>query len=69
MAKTYGLVSFGQIDGIRYTFYAELPGVELSRTWEWNPKTDTVSYEGNDKEGNRSRLPISARSSAAKAMP
>ena len=30
---------------------AELPGVELSRRWEWNPKTDTVSYEGKDKEG------------------
>src|SRR3954464_10393730 len=51
MAKTYGLDSFGQIEGIRYTFNAELPGVNLSRTWEWNPKTDTVSYQGKDKEG------------------
>ena len=44
MAKTYGLDSFGQIEGIRFTFDAELPGIKLSRTWEWNPKTDTVSY-------------------------
>src|SRR5271166_1174958 len=51
MAKTYGLDSFGQVEGIRYTFNAEFPGVKLSRTWEWNPKTDTVSYEGKDKEG------------------
>jgi len=51
MAKTYGLDSFGQIEAIRYTFNAEFPGVKLSRTWEWNPKTDTVSYEGKDKEG------------------
>jgi hypothetical protein len=51
MAKTYGLDSFGQIEGIRYTFNAERAGGELSRTWEWNPKTDTVSYEGKDKEG------------------
>jgi hypothetical protein len=51
MAKTYGLDSFGQIEGIRYTFNAEFPGVKLSRTWEWNPKTDTVSYGGKDKEG------------------
>jgi hypothetical protein len=51
MAKTYGLDSFGQIEGIRYSFIAELPGVELSRRWEWNPKTDTVSCEGKDKEG------------------
>jgi hypothetical protein len=51
MAKTYGLDSFGQIEGIRFTFNAELPGVKLARKWEWNPKTDAVSYEGKDKEG------------------
>ena len=51
MAKTYGLASFGEIGGIRYTFNAEFPGLKLSRSWEWNPKTDTVSYEGKDKEG------------------
>ena len=51
IAETYGLNSFGQIEGIRYTFNAEFPGVQLSRTWVWNPKTDTVSYEGKDKEG------------------
>src|SRR5437868_5317312 len=53
MAKTYGLDSFGQVEGIRYVFSAEFPGVKLSRSWEWNPKTDTVSYEGKDKEGRR----------------
>src|SRR5690242_10608236 len=51
MAKTYGLDSFGKIEAIRYTFNAELPGVKLSRSWEWNLKTDMVSYEGKDKEG------------------
>lgn len=52
MAKTYGLDGFGQIEGIRYTFNAELPGgVKLSRSWEWNPKTDTVYYQGKDKAG------------------
>lgn len=51
MAKAYGLDSFGKIEAIRYTFNAELPGVKLSRSWEWNPKTDTVSYEGKDKDG------------------
>ena len=51
MAKTYGLDSFGQIEGIRYTWNAELPGVQISHTWEWNPKTDMVSYQGKDKEG------------------
>ena len=51
IAKTYGLDSFGQIDAIRYTFNAEFPGVNLSRSWVWQPKTGQVSYEGKDKDG------------------
>ena len=51
VAKAYGIDSFGQIEALRYTFNAELPNVKLSRTWEWSPKTDTVSFEGKDKEG------------------
>jgi hypothetical protein len=43
IAKTYGLDSFGQIDAIRYTFNAEFPGVKLSRSWVWQPKTGYVS--------------------------
>jgi hypothetical protein len=52
VAETYGIASFGKIDAIRYTFSAERGGANLSRSWEWNPKTDTVSYMGKDKEGN-----------------
>jgi len=48
MAKTFGLDSFGQVEAIRYTWTVE---GRLSRTWEWKPKTDTVTYEGKDKEG------------------
>jgi hypothetical protein len=51
MAKTYGLDSFGQIEAIRYTFNMQLPGVNLSRSWIWEPKTGQVSYEGKDKDG------------------
>jgi hypothetical protein len=51
IAKTYGLDSFGKIDAIRYTFNAELPGVSLSRSWVWQPKTGQISYEGKDKDG------------------
>src|SRR2546425_12997604 len=51
IAKTYGLDSFGEIDAIRYTFNAEFPGVNLSRSWVWEPKTGQVSYEGKDKDG------------------
>lgn len=52
VAKTYGLDSWNQIEAIRYTFTAEIPGVfKVSRTWEWEPKTNKVNYEGKDKDG------------------
>ncbi|MBZ5615500.1 MAG: hypothetical protein LAO23_15945 [Acidobacteriia bacterium] len=51
IAKTYGLDSYGQIEAIRYTFNLQFPGVNLSRSWEWEPKTSKVSYEGKDKDG------------------
>ena len=52
LTKTYGLESFGQIEAIRYTFNAEAPGLNVSRSWTWEPKTDQVTYEGKDKSGN-----------------
>ena len=52
VAKTYGLDSWDKIEAIRYTWNGEIPGVfKLSRTWEWEPKTTKVTYEGKDKEG------------------
>ena len=51
LAKAHGIDSFGQVEGIRYTFNVERPNGNLSRSWEWNPKTDSVSYEGKDKDG------------------
>ena len=53
IAKAYGLDSFGQIDAIRYTFTLQVPALKLnlSRSWEWQPKTGQVSYEGKDKDG------------------
>ena len=51
IAKTYGLDSWGQIEAIRYTWNAQFPGVNISRSWVWEPKTGQVSYEGKDKDG------------------
>jgi hypothetical protein len=52
IAKTYGLDSFGQIEAIRYTWNGEIPGLfKVAHTWEWEPKTNKVSYEGKDKDG------------------
>ncbi|MGE5848767.1 MAG: hypothetical protein ACM362_01405 [Candidatus Methylomirabilota bacterium] len=54
IAKTYGLDSFSQIERIRYTF--NIPELNISRTWVWEPKTDQVSYEGKDKAGQPVKL-------------
>lgn len=51
LAKTYGLDSYAQVDAIRYTFNVEFPGVKVSRSWTWEPKTNQVTYEGKDKDG------------------
>ncbi len=52
IAKTYGLDSYGQVEAIRYTWNGEIPGLfKLSHTWEWEPKTNKISYEGKDKGG------------------
>ena len=52
VVKTYGLDSWNQIEAIRYTWNGEIPGVfKLAHTWEWEPKTGKISYEGKDKAG------------------
>ena len=58
IAKTYGLDSFDQIEGIRYTFNfnADLGKVKVSRSWVWEPKIGQISYEGKDKAGNPVKL-------------
>jgi len=71
IAKTYGLDSFEQIDAMRYTFNLEFPLGKVSRSWEWSPKTNTVTFEGKDKEGKPmkvtyQRSQISSQSDAVK---
>jgi hypothetical protein len=71
IAKAYGLDSFGQIDGIRYTFNVEFPGVHLARAWEWHPKTGQVSFEGKAKDGSPVKVTyvrsqVSSQSNAVK---
>ena len=51
IAKTYGLDSWDKIEAIRYTWNAQFPGVNVSRTWTWEPKTGRVTFEGKDKDG------------------
>lgn len=51
IAKTYGIDSYGQIEAIRYTWSAQFPGVNVTHSWVWEPKTNKVSFEGKDKAG------------------
>src|ERR1700748_2925765 len=62
MAKTFGLDSWDKIEGLRYTWNAELPGAEkpfdggagtitISHKWEWEPTTARVSSEAKDGNG------------------
>jgi len=53
LAKAYGLDSFGRIEALRYTFNIEFPGLNVSRSWIWQPKTGQVSYEGKTRTAHR----------------
>jgi hypothetical protein len=72
IAKTYGIDSWDKIEAIRYTWNGEIPGVfKLAHTWEWEPKTNKVSYEGKDKDGKPvkatyTRTELSSQSDAVK---
>jgi len=52
IAKAAGLDSFGKIEAIRFTWNLEAGTFKLAHAWVWEPKTDRVSYEGKDKQGN-----------------
>jgi len=57
IAKTYGVDSWGRIEAIRYTWNAEITGLfKVARSWEWEPKTGQVTYEGPDKLGKPVRV-------------
>lgn len=51
LAKTYGLDSWDKIEALRYTWHLELGTINVSRSWEWEPKINQVTYEGKDKDG------------------
>ena len=51
IAETYGLKKFYTVKTIRFTFNVNLKGKHIKRTWSWEPKTNNVSYKGNDPNG------------------
>lgn len=52
VAKTYGIDSWKDVEAIRYTWNADIPGLfKASHKWEWEPKTGKITYESTDKNG------------------
>ena len=52
VAKTYGVDSWDKVEGIRYTWNGEITGLfKAAHKWEWEPKTNKVTFEGTDKDG------------------
>ncbi len=51
IARAYGLDGFGNITAIRYTFNVKRKGLEVHRSWTWEPKTNHISYKGPDDKG------------------
>lgn len=52
VAQKYGLEEFNKIKGINFTFNVEKKGKKIKRTWQWEPKTEKVTYWGKDAAGN-----------------
>ena len=52
VAKTFGVDSWDQVEAIRYTWNGEITGLfKAAHKWEWEPKTNKVTFEGMDKDG------------------
>ena len=51
IAKAYGFDSWPKVEAIRYSFKLDAGKLKLNRSWVWEPKTDTITYDGPDKAG------------------
>jgi len=53
LPRPMGLDSFRQVDAIRYTFNAELPGVNLARSWFGSPRPAKFPLRGRTRTASR----------------
>jgi len=52
IAKAFGLEAWGQVEAVRYTFTLDGgPKLKFHRSWVWEPKTNTITYDGPDDQG------------------
>jgi len=60
------MASMEKIEAIRYTSNLQLGTFDISRSWEWEPKTKQVTNGGKIKTASRSRLLTNAPSSVVR---
>src|SRR5258708_1943816 len=52
VAKTFGVDSWDKVEAVRYTWNGEITGLfKAAHQWEWEPKTNKVTFEGVGKDG------------------
>jgi hypothetical protein len=74
VAKTFGVDSWDKVEAIRYTWNADITGLfKAAHKWEWEPKTNKVTFEGTDKDGKPvhvtyTRTNLSSQSDAVKTQ-
>jgi len=52
VAKTFGIDSWDKVEAVRYTWNGEITGLfKAAHKWEWEPKTNKVTFEGVGKDG------------------
>ncbi len=48
IAARYGIAGWPQIEKIAFTFNVKLPDQTLSRSWQWEPQADRVTFTDTD---------------------
>src|SRR3954452_10224971 len=51
IAKSYGLPAWSQVQQLRYTFNVDRGKDRIKRSWLWDVKNNSVTFEGAGKDG------------------
>ena len=70
VAKAYGIDSWDQVEAVRYTWNGEITGLfKAAHKWEWEPKTNKVTFEGVGKDGKPVKVSYVRTDPAPKTTP
>ncbi len=51
VAAAHGAGGFDRVEALRYTFNVKIGDTVASRRWEWEPRTDRVTFHGSPAQG------------------